>query len=469
MQAKEKSVPASEEQNADCADRVDVEAIMGRIRAQVKQGLAGGKSRLPKYAPPAAQLMEGAVTPVLYSEELNYLNANWNTWTIPEEITSHRRLIGPLIVRAKKAFRDFLWNGIFRKYFDAERQFQMQLVRHLNATARYIDARDAELFWQIMRKLDNDVEAMNERMDLLFDQAAASVVALESTQGLKLNELWEGKVKSGEQADQLLRDLTRHQQAIASLATDMERIKEFQLGLMTKSERAEAKERGVISGNVWGTISRGVEERIKTRCAEHAERFVGSPAVVVDLGCGDGTFLGALKGKGIDGFGVAFSAGVFEICREQGVGVVLSDAESYLRQLADQSIGGLFFFGALRGSVMIDLNTLLALAASKVKIGGKVVLDSGMPQLNVSGIEEQGCLRFPAPEELEAMVERRGFKVLDRVCTPPANASGQLAPVDVEDYMPPQWRKILDTINRNINQLNGCLFGYDYYILGEKV
>lgn len=465
MQAKDNSAPVSEEQNAA---HVDVEAIMERIRAQVKQGLAGKKPRVPKFSSPAAQLMEGGASPILYSDELNYLNANWNTWTAEQEFTSHRPVIGPLIARVKKAFRDFLWQGILKNYFDAERQYQMQLVRHLNASARYIDARDAELFWQIMRKLDNDVKALNDRMDLLFDQASAAVAALESAQGAKLDELATGKNRTAEQTEQMQQNLVRHQQALAGLAASIEQIKEFELGLMTKSDRTDAVERQAARGSVWGAACAGMEEQLKDRCARHAEHFAGSPAMVVDLGCGGGTFLQALRSKGIEGCGVAFTTAAFELCREQGISVVLADAETYLKQLADSSIGGLFFLGALPGTVIINLAELVQLAAQKVKPGGKIVLDSGMQILAAGGSSASSSLRFPPPAELRLILERTGFKVLDQNGEEAQHPAGCLTPVDIPGYLAPQWQKILEQINGNITRLNGCLFGWDYYMVGEK-
>ncbi len=157
-------------------DTVDVEAIMERIRAQVKAAPRLGSR--PKYLPPAAKLFDANVSPVLYSEELNYLNSHWNDWSQPAPFTSHRPLIGRLIIKWKTRFRDFLWGALFRDYFEREREFQAQLVRFLNASARYVDARDAALFWQIVKKVDNDISSVNERSDLLVQELSSELSKL---------------------------------------------------------------------------------------------------------------------------------------------------------------------------------------------------------------------------------------------------------------------------------------------------
>lgn len=153
---------------------LDVDEIMAGIRRAIKIGAdkigaeSGGEQPL-RYTPPAERLFDGAPSSILYSEELNYLNARWNSWSERENYSSHRRLLGPLVVRLKRRIRDFLWESIFSSYFEREREFQMQLVKFLNSTARYVDARDADLFWQLVKKIDNDVAAVNERMDVLHD------------------------------------------------------------------------------------------------------------------------------------------------------------------------------------------------------------------------------------------------------------------------------------------------------------
>lgn len=152
-------------------EKVDVEALMARIRERVRQTPLNG-SHLPAQSQ-TPQFSQGKIQPLICAEELNFLNANWQGWISKTDITSHRPIIGPVIVTVKKLLRNFIWNSLFKEYFERERQFQMKLVRFLNTTARYIDARDAEVFWNTNHKLDLDTRAINERMDILFDSLQA--------------------------------------------------------------------------------------------------------------------------------------------------------------------------------------------------------------------------------------------------------------------------------------------------------
>lgn len=162
------------------SDPVDVRSLMARIRARVKQDLENRPPKLPRYTPPKAKLTESVSESVLYSDELNYLNSHWNDWSSPQDISSHRKISGKIVVFVKKRIQSFLWNSLFKTYFEREREFQMQLVRYLNAVARYIDARDTEIFWQLNTKLDNDVTALCERGDRLFVEAFSRFEDLKS-------------------------------------------------------------------------------------------------------------------------------------------------------------------------------------------------------------------------------------------------------------------------------------------------
>ena len=169
-----------EEQSVEAARQnvPDVEAIMERIRSEVR---AASMKRDDRFGPPspyprpigAAAAAPGSFSPIIYREELRYLNDNWHSWVTPEDPVTHRRFYGKLIVRVKRFILDAVWNYILKGYFERERQFQMNLVRFLNELARHVDQRDADVFWQLVKKLDNDIVGVNERTDLLFDEAAA--------------------------------------------------------------------------------------------------------------------------------------------------------------------------------------------------------------------------------------------------------------------------------------------------------
>lgn len=74
--------------------------------------------------------------------------------------------------RLKRWLANRLLAPVLEPYLAKEREFFMNLIRHLNSTARYVDARDKEMFWQLINKVDNEIRGVHERVDLLIAQLA---------------------------------------------------------------------------------------------------------------------------------------------------------------------------------------------------------------------------------------------------------------------------------------------------------
>ena len=160
----------------------DVEAIMASIREEVRrtldqEGRDGASSGGRRTALPI-EPDRNPELPLIDYEELNYMNAHFHDWVQLQAISSHRPIVGRLLVWVKTRVVNLLLNNIFFGYFDKERQFHVNLVKYLNANARYIDNRDYRSFWQLIEKIDREIVSLNERTDRLFDEAYTSVAAL---------------------------------------------------------------------------------------------------------------------------------------------------------------------------------------------------------------------------------------------------------------------------------------------------
>lgn len=161
-------------------EKVNVAEVMQRIRLQAKDELAKNPQNKRFIVPLSSRQMLNPGEPLITSEELRYLNEHWHDWNSPAEICSHRKIIGPIVVRVKKFIADIIWNSFLRGYIERERQFQMHLVRFLNQTSRYIDEKDRAHFVDIASKVDSDISSTNERMDLLYNEVLASAHQIES-------------------------------------------------------------------------------------------------------------------------------------------------------------------------------------------------------------------------------------------------------------------------------------------------
>lgn len=134
------------------------------------------------------------------AEELAFLNKNiaFEQLIAPQRETSHRKgLLGRVITWGKCKFNRLLRDILLSNYLDAERVFMEHVVRHLNATGRYIDAQYSEIFRHFhdeVARLEDEirgVEAGNKQS--LADLIQSTLSHLEALQdklnGVKLSDL----------------------------------------------------------------------------------------------------------------------------------------------------------------------------------------------------------------------------------------------------------------------------------------
>ncbi len=105
----------------------------------------------------------------LTSDELRYINLNWNNWDQRTEYTSHRRVLGPVICFFKRKLQAFLFNVIFKEYLEREKTYQAEMVRLCNKLSQYIDHRDGEIFWSTVNKVDSEFSNFERRYDSIIE------------------------------------------------------------------------------------------------------------------------------------------------------------------------------------------------------------------------------------------------------------------------------------------------------------
>ena len=94
---------------------------------------------------------------------------------------------------------------------------------------------------------------------------------------------------------------------------------------------------------------RGSRQEIKRRVQQHLEkvRLTGAGAPdkpVLDLGCGRGEWLEALREQGLAARGIDLNSCNIDLCRRIGLDVELADALTALRNCPDGSLGGVTAF-----------------------------------------------------------------------------------------------------------------------------
>ena len=383
----------------------NIRQLMDRVRSEVQENLKEEPAECNQQKWGIKNEPNSfSVGSLLYSEELNFINANWNNWYTEPEITSHRLILGKYIVAVKNYFIDLLWNKYLKHYFKSEASFHRNLVIHLNSTARYIDARDSEIFWQLVKKIDNDISGVNERTDLLFNQGLSRTVDNISNLSSRLEFLEREIKRVNVSLDILLDDLDRRKQSIS-----VPELYGYQ---------------------------------------DLANYFANSEHLVIDVGCEGAEFLEMLKSNGVEGLGVTFDNSVHQSCIQDGVNVVYAVDWRYLEKLEDAALSGMLLERIEQWASPVEFDSIVALARKKIISGGLIVIEasSNKSDFNISN------------EEIQKVFANHGIIVQSIDKYAGLSAGHRLNPIELGDFLPQRWKTYFKVINDNIRLLNRRFF-----------
>ena len=163
---------------------------------------------------------------------------------------------------------------------------------------------------------------------------------------------------------------------------------------------------------------RGTREDIKERLRMYIpivqEAKLGSETTpILDVGCGRGEWLELLQEEGLCGQGVDQNRILVEQCRRRGLGVVESDALTYLRSLPDASLGTVTGFHIIEHLPLERLVELLDETVRVLTSGGLAIFETPNPQNVLVGSHHfylDPTHRNPLPSSMmKFMVEARGL------------------------------------------------------------
>lgn len=183
---------------------------------------------------------------------------------------------------------------------------------------------------------------------------------------------------------------------------------------------------------------------------------------VLDIGCGRGELLEALKAEGVDASGVDLGAEMVAEAQGRGLDVHEADAVEWLRGLPERSLGAIISVHVVEHLELNPLIELLELAASRLVPGGILVAETPNPAslivLGNSYILDPTHVRPLHPSLMTFLCERAGFRDVRLEFYAPAEAY-HLPRVDLPADAPP-WATAADEA---FGRLNDVLFGPQEY------
>lgn len=449
----------------------DIRALMQEIRDRVKQAVEEGEIAPPLYRPHPGDPDAGATRKageLVYSEELRYLNLNYghSSFPTPESITSHRPgVVGKVIVKLKRKLLSMVWRWL-SEHFAAEREYKAHLVRYLNDVAKYVDARDASNFWELIHKVDVDVANALERIERIRDDIGASLLATESRLGDAIHAHLGALRSIAAKHDS---ELTVLDSVVRGMESIVARPGEAGvLPIATEGHREKIDYSYLLLENRF----RGSEAEIAQRLSIYPPLFLDASGPVLEIGPGRGELLTLFKEARINCYGVDTDAAMVEAAIEKGHNVTLGDGIAHLASLPDGSLGGIIAIQVVEHLSRDTLAELFALAKRKVVSGGKVIFETINPRSLLA--LSSNYFRDPThvwplhPDTLSYSMQCAGLSIVEVKMLSKVPDEAMLRPIPVDEYLSPKWSETVQRINHNIAQLNDLLYGFqDYCVVAE--
>ena len=390
-------------------------------------------------------------------KEWEYINSNWNIQNNNYFISSHRRILGKPLIKGRE-----LVHGEVQRYIDPslwkQREFNSCIVRILNGISERLGRVD-----------DRIAQSQSAISDQVNDRIAQSQSAISDQVNDRIAQS-QSKVYSdiGEQVRSVILAMNKDIENRAWLAGILEEK-------IAKSKEKRSDE--MLSSQVTGLNYfifedrfRGSRNDTKAKQLKFVKYFEGCKNVL-DIGCGRGEFLELLKDNGISGHGIDIDEDMVRYCRSRDLNVEKLDAVSYLNQLEDKSLDGIFIDQVVEHLDPDYLIKMIDLCYKKMLFGAYIIMETVNPLSLLSLADfymDMSHKRPVHPETLKFLMSAAGFRETVAQFYEPAVEGGRLRSIDA-DGLAEKERSLADIINRNTDMLNNMIFGpQDYAAIGKK-
>jgi 2-polyprenyl-3-methyl-5-hydroxy-6-metoxy-1,4-benzoquinol methylase len=210
---------------------------------------------------------------------------------------------------------------------------------------------------------------------------------------------------------------------------------------------------------------RGSSDDLRSRYIDLAKEFIGCDPVV-DLGFGRGEFLELLTELGVEVRGVEPDPQLVTSARGRGLNVEQGLAVEYLRSLEPASLGGIVMIQVIEHLSPQQVIDFVALAAEKVRPGGKVVLETVNPASLYTYARafwvDPDHVRPVHPNFLEFLFREAEFARLSIEYRSPVSEAEALLPIEGDDSR-------TNLLNENFQRIGALLFGaQDYAVIATR-
>ncbi len=390
--------------------------------------------------------------------------------------------------------------GLVKRHIEESAHFQSALVLYLQTLTPYVDTKDYE-FAGLARRTAEDAQVALARLDDVTRGLAAGLSGLSDELLKRYDSLSSRDQRYDTRLTDLATALTVMQQNALALRREVARGLDPAAGPAAPRPPAAPGAPGPASPRAAATtmaapdtgqqmlasdrlhsqqyagfedLFRGSEDEISGRMADYVAIFAGATDVV-DIGCGRGEFLELLRGAGISAHGVDLNHEMVERCRAKGFPVTEGDGLSFLQAAAPGSLGGLIATQVVEHLQPDYLMRFLSAAAEALRPGAPIVLETINPAcwsaFFDSYIRDLTHVQPVHPDTLKFLVIAAGFSDAAVQWRSPYPDNGKLErlPAEARAQTPPELKPLADTVNRNVDRLNGLFFTFrDYAVVARR-
>ncbi len=420
-------------------DTVDVQEIMADIRKSLKErGIH--EEDFPNVLSFVGQ---GGMPGESIQDDMLTINSEWEV-VADRPITSHRKVLGPIIVFFKKAIRKCL-RWYINPIVDKQRTFNAAIVRVINSIKGSQDetqARIAQLEGEIgrlqqelnagdtirrMQAVEDNIRGINKGMQ---KQKEISLITSERVRRIEGALKREGRIENGTSS-------------IPEVQYEDADIDYFLFEQMHRGSREEIKDR----------------QRVYLKYFEDKEH-------ILDIGCGRGEFIELLMDEGkTDVKGIDLNDDMVIYCKEQGLPVEKIDALSYLKEIQQGEVEGIYMGQVVEHLSPADMVRIIRMAYEKLAKGGVFIAETVNPMcLSVFAnafYVDPSHVKPVHPLTLEFIMQTQGFRNVETIYLS-----------EIKEKLPQikgNGISNADEFNKGIDRLNNLLFSnQDYAIIGWK-
>jgi len=497
---------------ADDDDEICQEEILKKVRARVKK-----RQEMGAYNDSATLCLPAALDECDIKGDLSYIYENWDIQNKGYIISSHRPLMGTVLVKGRE-----LVSGEFRRYIDPVLLKQSLVNAAVFRTIEAMDKRQTRFAYletnllkgqleatkeldvlrediekvrggvqediekvrggvqedieKVRREVQEDIEKVRREVQEDIEKVRGGVQEdIEKVRGGVQEDI--EKVRGGVQEDiekvrrEVQEDIEERVMAVVAAMNEEIEARASLLKVLEKKVSETPIDTAECSYFVFEERFRGSREEIMKRQSVFLRHFTGCKNVL-DIGCGRGEFLELLRTEGIGSYGIDVDEDMVNYCRSRGLCVERIDAISYLQEIEDKGLDGVFLDQVVEHLENEYLMKVLRLSYQKMIYGSYIVAETVNPLSFTSFANfyiDMSHKKPLHPQTLSYLFESAGFREVRIEFHSPLPDYARLEAIPPIEYMDGNIKNISNIYNSNIDKLNKILYGpQDYVVIGKK-